>query len=177
MTRGVPKPPGEPQSHLTRPSALTLWVNLSWHPPGSSGMPLDLQDSFRNRKWKVCCLKYFRLRVWQRKRGVCVSIREGLVWRHPGGLVGSQAGLRRPDLGGFFVQQRLLVLRDRCAGMAGPRSCLFPSCSLLRQGKRLWADAQESKHMHFNISSSLTVSELVPPPRWKKDGGPLWHAG
>lgn len=48
---------------------------------------------------------------------------------------------------------------------------------LLHQATLLCADAQESKHMHVNICGSPAVSELFLPPRWKKDSGPLRHAG
>ena len=56
-------------------------------------MPLETQDSFRNRKWEAFCLKYFRLCAREKER-VCVSIRGALVRTHPARLVGSRAGIR-----------------------------------------------------------------------------------
>lgn len=55
-------------------------------------MPLERQDSFRNRKWEAFCLKSFRLCA-REKEPVCVAVRGALVWTHPAGPVGSRAGI------------------------------------------------------------------------------------
>lgn len=134
-------------------------------------MPLERQDGFRNRKLEVFCLKCFRLCVREKGR-VCVSIRGVLVWTLPGRLAGSWAASGGPGLVDCSHQQRLACFASHFPCISEPR-VLSSFFLLLHQRKLLCADAQEGKHMHFNICGSPTVSELFPPPRWKEDSGPL----
>lgn len=74
-------------------------------------MPLEMQDSFRNRKLEVLCLKYFRLCVREKER-VCVPIRAALVWTHPGRLRTAGRASGRPGLANSSPPQRLPCLHS-----------------------------------------------------------------
>lgn len=136
-------------------------------------MPLEMQDSFRNRKLEVFCLKYFRLCERERERerqGLCADKKRTCV-DTPRQALGSRAG------SGLAWPSRLLSsTKAHLFGIAifleSQNQGSFLLLLLPHQGKLLCAMLGKVNTCIL-ISAAPPVSELFPPPRWKEGHGPL----